>query len=73
MGHTTKKFVECMAKYGDSEQPFFGKNSNGETVCVHIAKDSIIIDTYQSNGWLRKNYFNSNGVADGEAFEGRWK
>ena len=64
--------VACMAEYGDTKTPFFGKNENGETVCVHVSKDSIEIDTYQSNGWLRKNYFNADGVTDGESFEGRW-
>lgn len=71
--YDSKKLVECMAKYGDTKTPFFGKNADGEQVCVHVAKDNIIIDTYQSNGCVRRNYYNSKGIADGETFEGRWK
>ena len=67
-----QKLIECMKEYGDTETPFFGKNEDGETVCVHVAQDGIIVDTYQSNGWLRKNYYNAEGNQDGETFDGRW-
>jgi len=66
------KLVECMAEYGDTDTPFVGKNADGETVMVHVAKDNIIVETYQSNGWVRKNYYNAKGIAEGESFDGRW-
>ena len=64
--------VACMAEYGDTKTPFYGKNEDGETVCVSVYKDSIEIDTYQSNGYVRRNHFNAYGVSDGESYEGRW-
>ena len=68
-----QKLIECMAEYGNSEMPFAGTNEDGETVTVHVSKDNIVVETYQSNGWVRENYYNAEGIAEGEAFNGRWK
>lgn len=38
-----------------------GINSEGESVIVQKKKDYILTITSQSNGWLRKNYYYSNG------------
>lgn len=62
-----------MKEYGNSDSPFFGKNDEGEDIEIHISKDSIIYKTYQSNGWLRVNYFDSDGYPAGETFDGRWR
>ena len=70
--YDSKKLVNCMAEYGNSKTSFSGKNENGETVFVHVASDNIIIDTYQSNGWVRRNFYNANGIPEGETFEGKW-
>ena len=74
----TKDFADIEArrkiieKYADSEQAFFGKNEDGEDVELHVAESGIILKTYQTNGWLRVNYYDANGYAEGETFEGRW-
>ena len=57
----------------NSKFPHYGKNENGEDIEIHISKTSIIYKTYQSNGWLRVNYYDENGLPNGETFEGRWK
>jgi len=61
-----------MKEYGDIEYPLFGKNDQGEDTEIHISKDSIIYKTYQSNGWLRVNYYGEDGYPEGESFEGKW-
>ena len=40
-------------------------------LAVSIAKDSIVVKTNQSNGWIRVNYYDENGNPEGESFEGR--
>ena len=62
-----------MERYGDFEFPFSGVNEDGERVLISIANDSIVINTFQTNGWVRVNYYDADGLADGETFNGRWK
>lgn len=65
---------ELIEKYGDSDTMFTGENADGEMVTVSIDKESgIILKTYQSNGWVRVNYYNKEGFAEGESFDGKWK
>lgn len=59
--------------YGSSLNLFHGVNEDGETVLLSIRKDGMTLTTYQDNGWLRVNYYDENGCAEGETFDGRWK
>lgn len=52
---------EIMDKYGDEALPFGGINENGERVLIGVCHDSISIQTFQNNGWLRTNIYNRNG------------
>ena len=61
---------ELMEKYGDSESPFFGKNQNDEHVIISICKDFICVETWQHNGWVRKNFYHSDGTVE-ELFDGK--
>lgn len=63
---------EIIKKYGNSKQAFFGENEDGEQVELHVADDGIILKTYQENGWVRVNYYDADGYAEGESFDGRW-
>lgn len=69
--------IDCRRKlmdmYGDSKTMYSGVNAEGEEVWVSIAKDSIVVTTNQKNGWVRKNFYDEEGFAAGETFEGRWK
>ena len=58
----------------DTESGMYGgKNADGEDVIVlREVGDGMEILTFQSNGWLRANYFTEEGFSDGEAFKGRW-
>ena len=67
-----KLLRSLMKEHGNSIFPFYGKNEDGEDIEIHIAESSIIHKTYQKNGWLRANYFDENGLPDGEIFEGKW-
>ena len=60
---------QLMKEHGDSKFPFFGTNSEGETIKISIAPDSIVLETYQNNGWIRKNYFDELGYPAGETFD----
>ena len=66
---------DIMEKYGDSEVPYVGKNVSGETVEFHVAHDSIIVFTFQKNGWLREDVYTKNGpfIEREELYKGRWK
>jgi hypothetical protein len=63
---------ELMQKYGKGSWPYDGVNEDGEQVMVSISTDSIVVKTYQRNGWTRVNYYDEEGYPDGETFEGRW-
>lgn len=62
-----------MKEYGGIESALTGVNENGETTLLHIAHDSLIVETFQHNGWIRKNYYDAEGYADGESYNGKWK
>lgn len=67
---TRRKLMEL---YGDSQTAYSGVNEDGEDVMVSIASNSIVVSTFQKNGWLRKNFYDEYGFNDGETFDGRWK
>lgn len=66
---TRRMIVEL---YKDVDTAFTGNNEHNETVELHISDEGMIIKTYQNNGWLRVNYYDKDGAAEGETFEGRW-
>ena len=68
-----KSMCELMDKYGETTKTMlFGKNENGETITTSIFTDHIIVDTQQSNGWVRRNVYWRDGTRE-ELFDGRWK
>lgn len=66
-----KKLIEL---YGDRNTLFSGVNSDGEDIQVSFdRKHGIELWTNQRNGWTRINYYDAEGIAAGETFDGRWK
>ena len=63
--------VRLMRNYGHCA-PFEGTNAEGERVILSIAPESILLETHQKNGWIRKNYYDENGFPAGEMFDGKW-
>lgn len=61
-------------RYGCSDEPYFGVNEDGEDVIVSFdTEDGIVIRTNQSNGWVRVNYYDKDGYATAETFDGKWR
>lgn len=58
--------------YGDSEFPFFGENQNGEDIAVSVLRDRVVVNTEQSNGFVRVNTYWTDGTIE-EIFDGKWK
>lgn len=65
-----KGMRKLMEEYGDSETAKFGSNELGEDIAISIFKDKIVVVTYQSNGWVRKNIYYPDGSRE-EMFEGK--
>lgn len=72
-GNNPELIRNLMEQYGDSKFPYHGINEDGEDIEIHICKSSVVHKTYQNNGWLRVNYYDKNGLPNGEMFDGRWK
>ena len=45
-------------------EPFFGENEDGEHIFVTMRNDVIELQTYQSNDWICKRYFYSDGTVE---------
>lgn len=64
---------ELIEKYGDSPNMYVGENEDGEKVIVSISrKKGIVVRTYQSNHFVRVNYYDKEGFDAGETYDGRW-
>ena len=61
-----------MREFGESETAYSGVNADGENVLLSIFSDRIIVSTNQRNGWVRVNFYDADGYAEGETFKGRW-
>ena len=48
---------ELMAQYGDIDTAIDGTNTNGEDVLISISKNSIVVRTLQSIGWMRRDIY----------------
>ena len=62
-----------MDTHGDSVEPFYGHNQNGESIAIHVSHESIVLETMQDNGWVRKNYYYYNDDTCEELFDGKWQ
>ena len=61
-----------MKEFGESETAYSGVNADGEDVLLSIFSDHITVSTNQRNGWVRVNYYDAGGYAEGETYKGRW-
>lgn len=51
---------------------YSGTNSDEERVLLIICPTSLELTTFQSNGWVRINWYDADGLATGEAFDSKW-
>lgn len=49
------------------------QDNNRYEVLLHIDKTGIELRTFQSNGWMRIDYYTKEGYHDGQTFGRRWK
>ena len=49
-----------------------GINDDGETIHIMIYADKVTVDTFQENGWIRRNTYWRDWSQE-ETFEGKWK
>lgn len=61
-----------MREFGESQTAYSGVNADGEDVLLSIFTDHITVSTNQHNGWVRVNYYDADGYAEGETLKGRW-
>lgn len=64
---------QLVALYADGETMFTGANEHGETVYLSIAASGMVLKAEQTNGWVRVNYYDADGIATGESFDGEWR
>ena len=78
LNELAKDFDRCevrrtlMREFGESETAYSGVNADGEDILLSIFSDRIIVSTNQRNGWVRVNFYDADGYAEGETFKGRW-
>ena len=60
--------IETMDKYHHLDQMIFARNELEELQAISIYEDKIFVDTYQSNGWIRKNIYHRDGTIE-ETYE----
>ena len=65
-----KKLIDRCA---NSQAMFCGINDEGETVYLSISEQGMVLKTEQGNGWVRVNYYDAEGAATGESYDGRWR
>ena len=66
-----KGMLKLMKEHGNDGVMHTGTNEDGEDVSISVYNDTIIVVTYQNNGWVRKNFYYSDGSSE-ELFEGKW-
>ena len=66
---TIKGRKELMRNYNGI---YAGTNADGEKVQLSVASDKVELTTLQSNGWVRVNFYNAEGLPCGETFDGKW-
>lgn len=64
--------LALMREFGESKTAYAGVNADGEDVLLSIFSNRITVSTNQRNGWVRVNYYDADGYAEGETYSGRW-
>lgn len=65
---TQESRKELIEKLKDSQTLYVGTNEEGETIHLSATNDGMYVRTYQSNGWVRVNHYDKEGVMDEETY-----
>lgn len=60
---------DLMNNYSSVNTMLFSTNQNGETQTISIAKDSVVVVTYQNNHYVRTNHYDSDGICVAEMYD----
>lgn len=52
---------QMMQEFGDYPNALSGANENGEQTLISICPNSLIVKTFQENGWVRVNEYGADG------------
>lgn len=59
----------CLEVCKGYDFPFFGTNEKGETIMIEDYNDTTLkVSTFQSNDWIRENYYNVEDFTVEEMF-----
>lgn len=59
----------CLEVCKGYDFPFFGTNKEGETIMIEDYDDTTLkVSTFQSNDWIRENYYNVENFIVEEMF-----
>lgn len=63
-----------MKEYADTTEPLSGQNSEGEDMRISVTADSVMVRTYQNNGWMRIDEYklDEGEIIHAQTFDGRW-
>ncbi len=64
--------IELMDHEKDYPDVLIGENVNGEDTLIDIESDFIEVETYQKNGWIRRNVYWRDMTVE-ELYDGRWQ
>ena len=64
---------QILQEFADSDAMFVGENEDCERVYLSVSDTGMVLRTEQENGWVRVNYYDAEGDATGESFDGKWK
>ena len=66
-----QSLIDLMDEHGNTNSRFPGTNELGEDTMVSITSEKIVVETNQTNGWVRKNVYWRDGTYE-ELYDGRW-
>ena len=66
------ELIELMNNEKKYPMVLLGENVNGEDTLIDIESDFIEVETYQKNGWIRRNVYWRDMTVE-ELYDGRWQ
>lgn len=58
------QLVDLMNHADDYPTMLMGENTDGEFVTTSILSDKVVVETTQSNGWVRINTYHRDGTVE---------
>lgn len=56
--------IDVMDKFGNSDMPYFGDDTEGNMTMTSVYPDTIIVKTFLKNDRVRTNYFYRDGSSE---------